>query len=104
MEKATGEEPRLWGSIVGFGDYHYRYESGREGDWFLAGFAPRKQNLSLYIMAGFDKYDELLSRLGKYKTGKACLYINKVEDVDLEVLEELVRRSAEHMRATNPPA
>ena len=98
MQEVTGEEPRMWGSsIVGFGDYHYKYESGREGDWFVTGFSPRKQNLTLYIMAGFDNYDQLLSRLGKYKTGKSCLYINKLDDVDLDVLKELVAQSAAHM-------
>ena len=102
MKQATGEEPAMWGdAIVGFGEYHYRYASGREGDWPLAGFSPRKQNLTIYIMSGFDAYDELLERLGKYKTGKACLYINKLADVNPAVLEELVRRSAEHMRKTN---
>ena len=101
IEKATGETPKMWGTIVGFGDYHYKYASGREGDWFLAGFAPRKQNLPVYVMAGFDAYDGLMAKLGNYKTGKSCLYIKKVEDVDLDVLEELVRRSAEHVRATN---
>lgn len=98
MEKVTGSQPKMWGdSIVGFGSYHYRYESGREGDWFLTGFSPRKQNLTLYIMAGFDEYEELLSRLGKYKTGKSCLYINRLTDVDLAVLEELITTSVNHM-------
>jgi hypothetical protein len=98
MKQVTGEEPKMWGSsIVGFGDYHYKYESGREGDWFLTGFAPRKNALTLYIMAGFDGYGELLSKLGKYKTGKACLYVNKIEDIDLEILRELVAKSAEHV-------
>jgi hypothetical protein len=102
MKRATGEGPAMWGdSIVGFGTYHYRYASGQEGDWPLTGFSPRKQNLTVYIVSGFDAYDELLERLGKYKTGKACLYINKLADVDPAVLEELVRRSAEHMRKTN---
>ena len=102
MKQATGEKPAMWGdAIVGFGEYRYRYASGREGDWPLAGFSPRKQNLTIYIMSGFDAYDELLERLGKYKTGKACLYINKLADVNPAVLEELVRRSAEHMRKTN---
>ena len=102
MKEVTGEEPKMWGgSIVGFGDYHYKYESGREGDWFLTGFSPRKQNLSLYIMAGFDKYDDLLSKLGKYKTGKSCLYINKLEDVDLPTLKQLVKKSANHVAETN---
>ena len=99
MQEVTGAEPRMWGtSIVGFGDYHYKYESGREGDWFVAGFSPRKQNLTLYIMAGFDNYDQLLSRLGKYKTGKSCLYIDKLDDVDMDTLKELVAQSAAHMK------
>jgi uncharacterized protein YdhG (YjbR/CyaY superfamily) len=103
MKEVTGEEPEMWGdSIVGYGTYHYKYASGREGDWFLTGFAPRKQNLTLYIMAGFDQYDKLLGDLGKYKTGKSCLYINKLEDVDQDVLRELVRQSVEHMKKTNP--
>jgi hypothetical protein len=98
MEQVTGAEPRLWGdSIVGFGTYHYTYESGREGDWFVTGFAPRKQNLTLYIMAGFDQYDELLAKLGKHKTGKSCLYIKKLDDIDRATLRELVQQSVEHM-------
>ena len=102
MREVTGEEPAMWGtSIVGFGSYRYKYASGREGEWFLSGFSPRKQNLTLYIMSGFDEYDSLLSRLGKYKTGKSCLYLNKLEDVDPEVLRELVRRSVAHMAETN---
>ena len=103
MEEVTGEQPTMWGtSIVGFGSYHYRYESGREGDMPLVGFSPRKQAITLYIMTGFDARDNLLSKLGKYKTGKACLYIKKIEDVDLSVLRELVRQSAEYMREKNP--
>ncbi|MCA9972462.1 MAG: DUF1801 domain-containing protein [Anaerolineales bacterium] len=99
MREVTQEEPRMWGSsIVGYGQYHYTYASGREGDWFLTGFSPRKQSLTLYIMAGFDEYDALLQQLGKHKIGKACLYVNKIEDVDLDVLRELVRRSVEHMK------
>jgi hypothetical protein len=101
MRDVTGEEPKMWGgSIVGFGTYHYRYESGREGDWFLTGFSPRKQNLTLYIMAGFDRYDELMARLGKHKTGKSCLYVKKLADLDHDVLRELVASSLAHMRAT----
>ena len=100
MQEVTGEEPKMWGdSMVGFGSYHYRYASGREGDMFLTGFSPRQRNLTLYIMSGFDAYDDLLSRLGKFKTGKACLYVNKLEDIDLDVLRQLVRQSAEHMAA-----
>ena len=103
MEEVTGEPPKLWGSsIIGFGSYHYKYASGHEGDACLTGFSPRKQNLVLYILAGFDQYDALLAKLGKYKTGKSCLYINKLADVDQTVLRELVSQSVAHMRATNP--
>jgi len=102
MKQVTGEEPVMWGdSIVGFGNYHYCYESGREGDWFLTGFSPRAQNLTLYIMSGFDQYDELMSRLGKYKTGKACLYVKKIDDIDQGVLRELVRLSVEFVASSN---
>ena len=94
MKKATKAEPKMWGtSIIGFGDYHYKYESGREGDYFLSGFSPRKQNLTLYILGGFDGHEELLNKLGKYSLGKGCLYIKKLEDVDTKVLKELVTRS-----------
>ncbi len=96
MKAATGAEPKLWGSsIIGFGDVHYKYESGREGDWFLTGFSPRKQNLTLYINGGFDSHAALLGALGKHKTGKGCLYINKLKDVDLETLQALVSQSIE---------
>ena len=102
MQDVTGEEPAMWGtSIVGFGSYHYKYASGRENEWFLVGFSPRKQNLTLYIMSGFDDYESLLADLGKYKTGKSCLYINKLEDVDLPTLRELVKKSVTHMAETN---
>jgi len=102
MEELTGEEPKMWGtSIIGFGSYHYKYASGREGDWFLVGFSPRKQNITLYIMSGFDQYNDLLGKLGKHSTGKSCLYIKKVEDVDFQVLRELVEKSVEHVAATN---
>ena len=98
LARATGAEPRMWGpSIVGFGEYHYRYESGREGDWFLAGFSPRKRDLTVYVVAGFDRYPELMSRLGRHKTGKSCLYLRSLADVDEAVLEELVRESAAHV-------
>ena len=103
MKTASGSEPRMWGdSIVGFGAYHYLYASGREGDWFLTGFSPRKQNLTLYIMPGFDNYDSLLRKLGKHKIGKSCLYINKLEDVDRSVLKELVVKAVQKMKADNP--
>ena len=102
MKKVTGEEPEMWGeSIVGFGSYHYKYASGREGDWFLVGFSPRVQNLTLYIMSGFDEYDNLLSKLGKHSTGKSCLYIKKLEDVNTDVLKDLVKQSVEHMQKSN---
>lgn len=99
MTEITGAPAKLWGpSIVGFGSYHFRYDSGREGDWFLSAFSPRKRNLTLYIMAGFSRYEELLGRLGKHKTGKSCLYVNKLADLDMVVLETLIRASVEHLR------
>lgn len=101
MARVTGEPPRMWGaSMVGFGSYHYRYASGREGDWLLTGFSPRKNDLPVYVMAGFDRYGDLMSRLGKHRTGKSCLYIKRLSDVSPDVLEELVRESVEHMRRT----
>ena len=101
MQKATKAEPKMWGtSIVGFGSYHYKGASGREGDWFVAGFSPRKQNLTLYIMTGFDEYEDLLAKLGKHSTGKACLYIKRLADVDLKVLKELITKSVKHMQKT----
>ena len=102
MKDVTKKKPKMWGpSIVGFGEYHYHYESGREGDWFLTGFSPRKQNLTLYIMAGFAEYADLMKKLGKHKTGKSCLYINKLGDIDLPVLKELIALSVAHMTAMN---
>ena len=98
MTQITGQQPKMWGgSIVGFGRYHYKYESGREGDFMKVGCSPRKQNLSLYIMPGFDRYDDLLARLGKYKLGKSCLYIKRMEDVELDVLQELILKSYDQM-------
>ena len=103
MQEVTGEPPKMWGSsIVGFGQYHYKYESGREADWFITGFASRSKNITLYIMAGFDNYDELMRKLGKHSTGKSCLYIKKLEDVDQAVLRELVKQSLEYMTQTYP--
>ena len=94
MQKATGEEPKMWGdAIVGFGSEHYKYESGREGDMPLIGFSPRKQNLALYILTGHDGEAELLGKLGKFKTGKVCLYINRLADVNQGVLEEMIELS-----------
>ena len=105
MREVTGEEPRMWGpSIVGFGSYHYKYQSGREGDTIVAGFSPRKQNLTLYLTGGLDEYGELLGRLGKHKTGKGCLYINKLQDVDLNTLRELIRQSVEEARRMDTAA
>ena len=102
MKDITKEEPVMWGdSIVGFGSYHYKYASGREGNWPLVGFSPRKQNLTVYIMPGFDGYDDILKNLGKFKTGKSCLYINKLKDVDMQLLRELVLKSVEHMKEVN---
>lgn len=99
MGRVTGEPARMWGTrIVGFGNYHYRYASGREGDWPITGLSPGKRNLSLYIMPGFDNYGEMLSRLGKHRTGKSCLYVNRLRDVDLNVLEEIIRQSVADMR------
>lgn len=91
MTEITGDKPKMWGSsIVGFIDTHLKYESGRELDWFKLGFSPRKQNMTLYIMGGFLKYEKLLEKLGKHTLGKGCLYINKLADVDLEVLKEII--------------
>jgi hypothetical protein len=91
FQKATKSEPRMWGpSIVGFGDYHYRYESGREGDWFYAGFSPRKAAITLYFCGYLEFHGELLAKLGKYKSGKGCLYIKSLADVDAKVLRELI--------------
>jgi hypothetical protein len=94
MKEVTGEEPKMWGtSIIGFGTYRYKYASGQEGDWLRIGFSPRKQNLSLYIMSGFQQNEELMAKLGKYSTGKGCLYIKRLEDIDQSVLKELIKAS-----------
>jgi hypothetical protein len=98
MRDITGEEPQLWGSsMVGFGTYHYRYASGREGDYFKVGFSPRKANLTLYLMSGMVGYDDLLARLGPHKTGKSCIYVKRLDDLDREVLAELIERSVAHI-------
>jgi hypothetical protein len=93
--KITGEQPKMWGtSIIGFGKYHYKSaHSKQEGDWMLTGFSPRKQNLTLYLMLGYGNYGDLLQKLGKHKMGKGCLYINKLDDVDLAVLKKLIATS-----------
>ena len=102
MEEVTGEPAEMWGtSIVGFGSYHYRYASGREGDMMLTGFAPRKAALTLYIMGGHERYDELMAKLGKHRTGSSCVYINKLADVDLDVLRALISESVAYMRGAN---
>lgn len=99
MRKATGKRARMWGaSIVGFGTYHYKYASGREGDFLITGFSPRKQALTIYIMPGFAKFDTLMKKLGKYKTGRSCLYIRRLSDVDEAVLEQLISESVKHMQ------
>jgi len=99
MKQVTKEDPKMWGaSIVGFGSYHYKDASGREGDWMLTGFSPRKQNLTLYLMGGFDLHKELLKKLGKFKTSVGCLYIKKLDDVDKKVLKELVTESVKTMK------
>lgn len=101
MREITGEKPALWGpSMVGYGSYHYRYASGREGDWFLTGFSPRKRALTLYIMAGFDRYETLMKELGTYKTGKSCLYLKSLDDVDRDVLRTLITESVDYLRQT----
>jgi hypothetical protein len=97
MAKATGKKPKMWGpSIVGFDQYHYKYESGREGDMCRIGFSPRKQNLTVYIVDGFEKYENLMSKLGKHKIGKSCLYIKRLSDVDENILNELIKLSVKH--------
>ena len=98
MQEISGHQPKMWGkSIVGYGNYHYKYDSGREGDFMKIGFSPRAQNLTLYIMPGFERYDEIMSRLGKHKTGKSCLYVKKLADVDEDVLKELLTESYGYM-------
>ncbi len=98
MKEATGEQPSMWGSsIVGFGTYKYRYASGHGGEWPIIGFSPRKNDLTLYIMQGFADYKELMAKLGKHKTGKSCLYIKKLDDVELPVLKKLITKSVDKM-------
>jgi hypothetical protein len=103
MSKATKQEPKMWGtSIVGFGSYHYRYDSGREGEAPLAGFSSRKGDITLYLASGFPGQEELLTKLGKHKTGKGCLYIRKLSDVDLKTLEQLIVESYAERRRNHP--
>jgi hypothetical protein len=99
MRAATGSRAKMWGaSIVGFGSYHYKYASGHEGDCFVAGYSPRKQNFSIYMMAGFSGCDKLMAKLGKHKTGKSCLYIKRLDDVDEAVLKKLIDKSVKYMQ------
>ena len=99
MKQVTGMEPRMWGSsIVGFGSYHYKYDSGREGDAILAGFSPRKHNLTIYNMGGVEQDDDLLKKLGKHTSGKGCLYIKRLDDIDLPTLKSLIEASLEHVK------
>ena len=104
MQKAAKAKPQMWGpSIVGFGSRRYKYASGREIDWMLIAFSPRKQNITLYISSGFDGYDELTAKLGKHSSGKGCLYIKRLSDVHLPTLKKLINASVKHMLKTNPP-
>lgn len=99
LEQITGQSPKMWGpNIIGFDRYHYLYESGREGDSFMIGLSSRSQNLSIYVMPGFEPYADLMARLGKHKTGASCLYINKLDDIDLGVLEALLARAYSDMK------
>jgi hypothetical protein len=94
MKELTDEKPTMWGtSIIGFGTIHYKYKTGREIDWFKTGFSPRKRNLTVYLGVSLDEYSDLLERLGKHKTGKGCVYINKLSDVNIDVLKEILRKS-----------
>ena len=102
MGQVTKTKPEMWGtSIVGFGRYRYKYASGREGEWFLTGFSPRKQNLTLYVMSGFEEYDDLLKKLGKYTAGKSCLYIKSLDEVHIPTLKKLIQKSVKHMVKSN---
>ena len=101
MKEVTKEEPKMWGpSIVGFGSYHYKTKSGIESDWLSIGFSPRKQSLTVYIMDGFDKYAEFLNKLGKHKTGKSCLYINNLEEINIPILKQIMINSLEYIKKT----
>lgn len=103
MEDLSGCRAKMWGnSIIGMGSYHYKYDSGREGDFMRVGFSPRKNNFSLYIMSGFENYQDLLNDLGKHKLGKSCLYINKLSDVKLDVLKKIIQASLDHMKNKYP--
>ncbi|MEM6643754.1 MAG: DUF1801 domain-containing protein [Bacteroidota bacterium] len=99
MQEVTEEKPVMWGeSIVGFGNYHFKYESGKELDWMLSGFSPRNQNLTIYIVGGFENQEDLLERIGKVKKSVGCLYVKKLADIDLSILEKMIRRSVETVK------
>ncbi|MYL64532.1 DUF1801 domain-containing protein [Bacillus hwajinpoensis] len=101
--ETTGYEAKLWGpSIIGFGSYHYKYATGHEGDAPLVGFSPRKAKISLYLAQGEPERENVLQRLGKHKTGKACVYVNKLDDVDLDVLKEMIRQSVDYLKKLYP--
>jgi hypothetical protein len=102
MKRVTGLEPKMWGNIIGFGKYHYKYESGHEGFSCLTGLSPRKQNISLYVMLGLIEDDAILENLGKYKAGKGCLYIKSMDEINVEVLEKIVRTSVEKLKKKYP--
>ncbi len=102
MNKTIGIMPNMWGdSIIGYGSYHYKSKSGQEGDWFVTGFSPRKQSMTVYVLPGLHKFEEQLSRLGKHKLGKGCIYINKLEDVDTNVLMEIVKAAYDELEGKN---
>ena len=103
LEELTGLKPQMWGqSIVGFGSYHYVYDSGREGDMMLTGFSPRKQNLAVYIMNGCDRYKEALKSMGPHKVGKSCLYLKNLQDIDLNILKDIIKDSVQFMQKKYP--
>jgi Domain of unknown function (DU1801) len=100
MEEITGEKPKMWGpAIVGFGSYHYEYASGNKGDWPMTGFSPRKKDLTLYIMVGYERYSELMAKLGKHSTGKSCLYIRKLSDIHIPTLKKLIKLGLKDLKS-----
>jgi hypothetical protein len=103
MQRAAGQKPKMWGTnMVGFGHYHYRYASGREGDWFVTGFSPRAQNLTIYIMAGFAKLKTKLAKLGKHGTGSSCLYVRRLADIDVDVLASILAQAVKEANTGGP--
>lgn len=100
MEEVTGEKPKMWGpSIIGFGSYHYKYDSGREGDWMVTGFSPRKKDLTLYLMMGFEKHRDLMEKLGKHSSARSCLYIKRLSDIHVPTLKKLIKASVKDLKA-----